>query len=83
MEIRLRQIATVLFCGSLLAVTTTTMKVLIVHAQSPLPVSSIRFVGIKFVHFKGNNGISITAKSLGREFASRISMVMAGRTLTS
>jgi enediyne biosynthesis protein E4 len=42
-----------------------------VHAQSAPPVSSIRFTditataGIKFVHFKGSNGISINREEFG------------------
>jgi hypothetical protein len=62
----------VLLCASsLLTLISRTDKFPEVHAQSPPPVNSIRFTditataGIKFVHFKGNKGISINREEFG------------------
>ena len=67
----MRQLATVLSCASSLLIATLIIKFPAVHAQSQLPVNSIRFsditesAKIKFVHFKGKNGISINREEFG------------------
>ena len=72
MEVGMRHVATVLLCASsLLTVTFRAIKFPAVHAQSQLRVGSIRFsditesAKIKFVHFKGKNGISINREEFG------------------
>jgi hypothetical protein len=71
MEIK-RHLATALYCaGALLISTLELSKLSSVHAQSPVPASFVRFTnittaaGINFVHFKGNNGISINREEFG------------------
>jgi hypothetical protein len=71
MEVK-RHLATALCCaGALLVFMLETSKISAVHAQNSAPASSTRFTdvtaaaGIKFVHFKGNNGISINREEFG------------------
>jgi enediyne biosynthesis protein E4 len=71
MEIK-RSLATALCCaGALLISTLEPSKLSSVQAQNSAPVGSVRFTditmaaGINFVHFKGNNGISINREEFG------------------
>ena len=71
MEVK-RHLATALCCaGALLISTLEISKLPSVQAQNPPPATSVRFTditaaaGIKFVHFKGNNGISINREEFG------------------
>lgn len=71
MEVK-RHLATALCCaGALLSSTFYLSKLPSVQAQNPSPPSSIHFTditataGINFVHFKGNNGISINREEFG------------------
>jgi enediyne biosynthesis protein E4 len=71
MEIK-RHLATAFCCaGALLISTLESSKLCSVHAQNSAPASSVRFTditeaaGIKFVHFKGNDGVSINREEFG------------------
>jgi hypothetical protein len=71
MEVK-RHLATAFCCaGALLISTLEISKLPSVQAQNPPPPTSVRFTditaaaGIKFVHFKGNNGISINREEFG------------------
>src|SRR6202165_3825431 len=72
MEVSLRNLTTALLCGSaLLLWLGRTAEIAGVHAQNPPASNSIQFTnvteaaGIKFVHFKGNSGISINREEFG------------------
>jgi enediyne biosynthesis protein E4 len=67
-----QRFATALCCaGALLTFIIDRSELSTVHAQNSPPASSVRFTditaaaGIKFVHFKGNNGISINREEFG------------------
>ena len=71
MEVK-RHLATALCCaGALLISTFGVSRLFSVHAQNSAPAGPIHFAditataGIKFVHFKGNNGISINREEFG------------------
>src|SRR3954470_20709674 len=71
MEVTRHRLAAVLCAGALLIITLNSPKLPSLHAQNPSSASSARFkditmaAGIKFVHFKGNNGISINREEFG------------------
>ncbi len=70
MEVK-RYLATALCCAGTLIIALNSSKLPPVRAQNPAPENSVRFTditaaaGIKFVHFKGNNGISINREEFG------------------
>jgi hypothetical protein len=70
MEVK-HYLATALCAGALLTITLESSKLSSVHAQNLPPTNFTRFTnitdasGIKFVHFKGNNGISINREEFG------------------
>jgi hypothetical protein len=71
MEVTRHRLAAILCAGALLIITLNSPKLPSLHAQNPSSASSARFkditmaAGIKFVHFKGNNGISINREEFG------------------
>ena len=72
MAVSKRKFATAWFCASALFLwICKSSEVPTAHAQNPPPADSIQFTditaaaGIKFIHFKGNNGISINREEFG------------------
>jgi enediyne biosynthesis protein E4 len=71
MEVTRHRLAAVLCAGALLIITLNSPKLPSLHAQNRSSASSVRFTDItmaariKFVHFKGNNGISINREEFG------------------
>jgi enediyne biosynthesis protein E4 len=72
MEVSRRNLTTALLCGSVLLLwLNKNAGIARVQAQNPPTPNSIHFTnitdssGIKFVHFKGNNGISINREEFG------------------
>ena len=72
MAVSKRKLTTAFFCASALFLWIhKSSEVPTAHAHNPPPADSIQFTdmtaaaGIKFVHFKGNNGISINREEFG------------------